>query len=409
MLYLGGYRGDQHSSSRGFQGQSGGIYKFLTCLAGLLALVPGGTRVAISQTVPSVGAIETTGTCSPVIVGAGGAVTISCQGVDPQALRHLNELLDAKDIQLVEKVKEASDWARKYRALEEQLRRTDDGGGLAAAVRTSLEAGNLEDAKATLHKLEAQLAAEKVELSTTQRISRVSIKVSLQQLLSEGLHFGGVFHTESRWTKMPISVCFLSGNRIVRSYVAAIAQEWTLYGNVDFDFGSLGNPRTCNSQVQNDVRVGFDQAGFWAYIGDTANVVPQSSATLNLGFSRVADEEVVNGQYRGAILHEFGHVIGFDHAIRNPGGHCVDEIDFDRLHSYAKELGFSEGAIDNIVRTDEPAGLESGVYDNKSVMNYSLPEALFKRGVSSPCYSAKVQELSIRDKLAIFQNYPLAQ
>jgi hypothetical protein len=102
-------------------------------------------------------------------------------------------------------------------------------------------------------------------------------------------------------------------------------------------------------------------------------------------------------------------VLGFDHTIRNPGGHCAEEIDFDRFYSYATELGFSKETADTIVRTDESVRLKAGVYDNKSVMNYSLPGMLFKRGIASPCYSAPVQELSIRDKLAIFQNYPLAE
>jgi hypothetical protein len=225
-------------------------------------------------------------------------------------------------------------------------------------------------------------------------------------MVAAGIHGGGVFHLTKRWRKMPITACFMDGDRVQRSYVARIAQEWTLYGNVDFEFGSLGNPTVCAAGSHSDVRVSFRQAGFWAFVGTDALSGAEDQPTVNLEFRNLADESVVNGQFQGEILHEFGHVLGFDHALRNPGGHCREEIDMARLYAFGESVGLPKAQVDDIFWSNvEPGGLHSGVFDNQSIMNYSLPPAVFKAGISSPCYSPAVQTLSIRDKIAVGENY----
>ena len=48
----------------------------------------------------------THGWCSPAVSNTKGSVSIVCQGVDPKALARLNELLDLKDQQLVDRIRE---------------------------------------------------------------------------------------------------------------------------------------------------------------------------------------------------------------------------------------------------------------------------------------------------------------
>lgn len=71
---------------------------------------------------------QTTGWCSPAVAGTGGNVTVVCQGVDPKALARLQELLDKKDLELADKIKEADEWVTKYRELEARLCRRQQQG-----------------------------------------------------------------------------------------------------------------------------------------------------------------------------------------------------------------------------------------------------------------------------------------
>ena len=102
---------------------------------------------------------QTEGWCSPAVGQTGGNVTIICQGVDPKALKRLNELLDKKDLKLQEKIRKAEEWARKYQELFQLLaevgrdnelaqRLAEEGrdNKLARLTQILLREGNLEEA-----------------------------------------------------------------------------------------------------------------------------------------------------------------------------------------------------------------------------------------------------------------------
>ena len=61
----------------------------------------------------------TNGANSPAIVGDNNKIIIN--DIDARALKHLNDLLDEKDLTIAQKVAEAEEWARKYRDLNQQL------------------------------------------------------------------------------------------------------------------------------------------------------------------------------------------------------------------------------------------------------------------------------------------------
>src|SRR5215468_10204230 len=85
----------------------------------------------------------TTGWCSPA-VGKAENVTIVCQGVDPKALARLNELLDKKDLELTDKIREAEEWARKYHELEQRLATEGQESPLAQQAQALIKEGKLE-------------------------------------------------------------------------------------------------------------------------------------------------------------------------------------------------------------------------------------------------------------------------
>ena len=89
---------------------------------------------------------KTAGWCAPAVADIKGNVTINCQGVDPKAQARLNELLDLKDLQLTDRIKEAEDWARKYRELLERLESQADDSESAKRAESLIREGQFEEA-----------------------------------------------------------------------------------------------------------------------------------------------------------------------------------------------------------------------------------------------------------------------
>ena len=72
-----------------------------------------------------------TGWCSPNIANVIGPVTINCIGVDPRALMRLNAQLRRSKQDIAEQIREANDWAAKYKRLETQLTNAGDESALS--------------------------------------------------------------------------------------------------------------------------------------------------------------------------------------------------------------------------------------------------------------------------------------
>jgi WD40 repeat protein len=113
------------------------------------------------------------GNCSPNLISSGsGRVTVqfigSCNGLDarlvreltqsmqmflaqfPKTIGHLNELLDKKDIELTEKVREVEDWTRRYSELSQQLEKQPADDKLHRQARDALMEGSLGRAEALI-------------------------------------------------------------------------------------------------------------------------------------------------------------------------------------------------------------------------------------------------------------------
>lgn len=95
----------------------------------------------------------THGWCSPAVSNVKKSVTIICKGVDPKAMARLNELLDMKDQQLVEKISEAEAWSKKYNELKLRLSTTSDPTGKELRATELLKEGRLEEAGQILDEL----------------------------------------------------------------------------------------------------------------------------------------------------------------------------------------------------------------------------------------------------------------
>jgi tetratricopeptide (TPR) repeat protein len=107
---------------------------------------------AAQQSVPTT-VQKTSGWCSPNIANVVGSVTVNCIGVDPRALKKLNEQLSEMKLDRDKAVQVADEWTKRYKELEAQLSAAGDDSVLSRQAEEYLHEGELEKAEAILRKL----------------------------------------------------------------------------------------------------------------------------------------------------------------------------------------------------------------------------------------------------------------
>lgn len=208
-----------------------------------------------------------------------------------------------------------------------------------------------------------------------------------------------------------IKVCFHSGTRKAQERVIRIAREWMQYANVVFDFEEGGAPRACKGDGSEDIKVTFeDNKGWWSVPGTISR---GQDPSMNLQFFGVDTPMLKNGQpapegpIRATILHEFGHALGLLHEHQSPNANCDEEIDWEAAYRIGAGIGWDKGQVDrNFRQLASTASLNATEVDRKSIMHYSLPPAIFKRGMQSACYVAENLDLSEQDRRFIASIYP---
>jgi len=179
-----------------------------------------------------------------------------------------------------------------------------------------------------------------------------------------------------------------------------VARQWTLYGEIDFDFGDWADPRRCGDGDSSDVRITFQEQGNWAMVG-VDNREARGPA-MSLQSLRDATPELMNsGTSDIEILHEFGHILGFVHTWTVTSAACDEELDWDYVYKYLQETSqWTKEQVDFNLRSvpEDSTTNVTGSFDRNSVMNYTLPENFFKKGRESRCFLAPLNELSLKDK-----------
>ncbi len=105
---------------------------------------------------------KSSGWCSPNIANVTGNVIVNCIVVGPRALKRLNLDLDRKNLQLGDKIREANEWATKYKELEGRLIKAGHDSTLSRQAEKYLHEGKLDQAGAVL-----DLAADRSSAATT--------------------------------------------------------------------------------------------------------------------------------------------------------------------------------------------------------------------------------------------------
>lgn len=210
-----------------------------------------------------------------------------------------------------------------------------------------------------------------------------------------------------------LRVCFLGGSDATNASVANVASTWNQVAQLSLklDFGNAQKPRRCGQGRDSQIRVSYDKPGFWSLLGQYSIVyAAQEEASLNLeGMDQVDPNVLLAGEYKGVILHEFGHAFGMLHEHQSPVATCANEFNWDFIFKYLSgpPNNWDEETIKfNLV----PYGgddLMMTSFDPQSIMLYSFPAEYYLAGAKSNCYIGSSNiDISGADKATVEYMYP---
>ena len=138
-----------------------------------------------------------------------------------------------------------------------------------------------------------------------------------------------------RWAAgSTITVAFRGGEERLHRQMAEVAALWTLHGNIGFDFGEAGG-RRLRTWSPNDtaytaqIRIGFDEPGYFSCVGDeSVNAACAAPGQASMNYQRF--DHALPANWRGIVLHQFGHALGLEHEQESTDTACDAEIPLGR-------------------------------------------------------------------------------
>lgn len=215
------------------------------------------------------------------------------------------------------------------------------------------------------------------------------------------------------WKKQRvITVAFDGGSDDLYRLIEQTANEWTaLGGQLSFSFkdgaGRYRHWTPGDKHPVANIRIAFDNTGYWSLLGVLAKNVDPSDPTMNFEgfpddlqkyFHMQKAPEWRTSYAHTTILHEFGHAIGLSHEHFNP--QCQKDLKMDTIISYLMgppNNWSQEQARFNIdaqyyaeILAQQAGPLESRLVnsptaDQSSVMLYVFPVSYYKSGEKSAC------------------------
>ncbi|KAK0650804.1 hypothetical protein QBC41DRAFT_389966 [Cercophora samala] len=190
-----------------------------------------------------------------------------------------------------------------------------------------------------------------------------------------------------------LRICFMDGTDDIHRKVEEYAREWEGFVNLRFQFG--------HPVKDSDVRISFDPMyfddGSWSCLGTSAlDAVYSGKATMYL----VPND---GPEFRSTVLHEFGHMLGFEHEHQSPhASGCFRWNEEAVKKDVAKKPSEDIGSKFDYFHIHQGPDNESTAFDPNSIMIYKIYPHWTTNGWSCP--SATV--LSDLDKSFATQHYP---
>lgn len=222
--------------------------------------------------------------------------------------------------------------------------------------------------------------------------ARIKPKDTLPEDKNKQTEFYG--NNEFKWKKYDtLNVYFFDGNDSLRKNVLKIANEWSNYAPVKF--------KIVTNKPNSQIRVAFGKGGGFASLIGKQALLPKYKDEPTVYLDSIGKFQYSQPvRFRRIILHEFGHVMGLEHEIKNPGV----AIPWDSaavIKYYNDYYGWdSAKAHKNIF--EKATNTYSSEYDPKSIMIYAIPDTLIKDKSFKTEWS---NELSAVDKSYISKWY----
>jgi len=307
------------------------------------------------------------------------------------------------------------------------------GAGLFAAAALGPSSAWSEDFRYPVMeslppKIEAKVAKKHIEtLSALKAIPQISDANPYLVVLES-----------KKWNDgQTVTVAFKGGTKELHEKIANAAAQWSNYANIRFDFGrdpATGEFRKWSGEGSDypaDIRIGFDQQGYWSIVGTESvdpDILPATDASMNFeGF----DKELPKN-WEGVVKHEFGHALGLEHEHQHPAHPCDWRWTDDEGYEVSKDkygqiqmdkngkhpsiyrvLGgppnnWPPEQVDfNLRQLTDSSAYGFGTFDKFSIMKYYFPGWMFMQGEQSDCYSpGGNNDFSDEDKARIAAFYP---
>ncbi|MDY7394058.1 M12 family metallopeptidase [Aureibaculum sp. 2210JD6-5] len=201
-------------------------------------------------------------------------------------------------------------------------------------------------------------------------ISQSFSKEFIEQLNEKSFGIESAIIFEEIWDNNNITVRFMDGDATNQNRVKQYAKEWEKWSAVKFNFINNG---------KSDITITFNSSGYWSVIGKSSrDTIPSMSLT--------SIQKETFEDYRGIVLHEFGHALGLIHEHSSPNSPLEWDIPFVEKY-YLDNHGWSkEKTYWNVIHRynfGQYNHLDATKFDPKSIMIYEIPSSFLKNSNQS--------------------------